>query len=226
MIKSAFICLMTSIALLLFCQSPLAAIQGRVDIGPALINLDVLQSGKTIESRTLAAIRGDATVIITDGLFVKPSFTLGTRKAKLATGSLALGYCIPIQEKLMLMPQFGYTWTYLHIDIDIDLLGLSGVRERFRSRGPFVGFDFTYKLTDCLTLMGGYQYIWSRTHTVIKKITDDISHSSGPYYTLGLEYRITPQWSFSIGAGYNISLSREKHGLRGKGLKAGIGYYF
>lgn len=226
MIKTKFNFLLAFLTLITLYASSSMALQGRVDIGPAWVGLDVLESGKTIESRQLLAVKGDATLLIKDGIFIKPSFLLGSHKAQLAAGSIAIGQALPIKDCFILFPQIGYTWTYLHIDIDIELLGLSGLRERFRSRGPYIGLDLSYKLTDKLTLVGTYQYAWSRTHTVIKPIVSSTSHSSGSNYAIGLDYSLNPNWSISLGLGYNISLSREKHGLRGKGAKLGLAYYF
>jgi long-subunit fatty acid transport protein len=79
-------------------------------------------------------------------------------------------------------------------------------------------------------VMATYQYAWSRTHTKLthehNKLVSEKSHSCGPNYTLGVEYYVDDHWAINCGIGYNISLSKEKHGLRGKGAKLGVAYYF
>ena len=61
---------------------------------------------------------------------------------------------------------------------------------------------------------------------VLGTIVNDKSHSDGPNYSLGIDYSLSKHWSVMLGFGYNITLSKEKHGIRGKGAKLGLSYYF
>lgn len=218
--RLAMLCLSLSVG------SAFGEIHGRVDIGPALIDIDILESGKTKETLHMKGVKGDATIFVYEGLCIKPGFIWGSSHGELTGASIAIGYYIPIIEKLKIVPNVGITWSYLHTRIDFEEMGLSNLKERFRSESPFIGMDICYSITDKLTLMGVYQYAWCHTHTKIKPIVSETSHSCGPNYALSLDYSLTKNWSITAGIGYNITLSKEKHGLRGKGAKLGVAYYF
>lgn len=209
-----------------FLSSTYGVLHGRVDVGPALIDIDVLESGKTTETLHMKGVKGDMTLLVYEGLCIKPGFIWGQGHGQLSSGTLAVGYYIPITKKLKILPHVGVTWSYLHTRVDFEELGLFDLKERFRSSSPFIGMEICYSLTDRLTLMGLYQYAWSHTHTKIKPIVSDKSHSCGPNYAISLDYSLNKHWSVNVGLGYNITLSKEKHGLRGKGAKLGVAYYF
>jgi hypothetical protein len=201
---------------------------GRIDIGAALIDIDVLKSGKTTETLHMTGVKGDATILVYQGLCIKPGFlwASGSGYGEITSGTLAVGYYIPVIEKLKILPHAGVTWGYLSTYVDFKELNLFHLKERFRSSSPFIGIEICYSLTEKWTLTGLYQYAWSRTHTKIKPIVSETSHSCGPNYALGLDYSLNRHWSLTFGVGYNITLSKEKHGLRAKGAKVGIAYYF
>lgn len=203
--------------------------KGKVDAGPTFVKIDVLESGKTVDKLYLTCVKADAVLMITKGIAIKPGFILGTgHDGRLATFTIGVGHGLPIGERLILMPSVGVAWTYLRTKIDIELpfIGSERFKEKFHSTSPFVSLEFSYRLTEKLYMHGMYQYAWSRTHTVIKPLVSDKSHSCGPNYALGLDYSLTPNWSITAGAGYNITLSKEKHGLRGMGARLGAAYYF
>lgn len=217
--------------LILLCgyQTVEAKCCGKVDIGPAYIELDILQSGKTIETRRVWVVRGDSTILVWGGYFLKPGFMWGdNHTTKFTAGSIGAGHCFPIGDRLVLMPSVGVAFTYLKVEVDLDLgpFVIEDITEKFHSTSPYIAMEFTYKLNDCWTLMGMYQYAWSKTHTTIGDFEEQKSHSCGPNYSLGIDYSINKCWSVTFGVGYNITLSHEKHGLRGKGAKLGLAYYF
>lgn len=214
------------LALSLFFFSSLPALCGRVDVGPAWLDIDILTSGKTTKTLHMLGVKGDATLLVYEGLCIKPSFIWGSNGGGLTSGTIAVGYYIPLTSKFKILPNVGVTWSYLHTKVDFEPLQMHGLKERFRSSSPFIGMEICYSITDRLTLMGIYQYAWSHTHTKIKPVVSDTSHSCGPNYAVALDYSLNKSWSVSCGAGYNITLSKEKHGLRGKGVKVGAAYYF
>jgi len=137
-----------------------------------------------------------------------------------------VGYYLPLFKKFCILPYVGITYSYLSTRVDFEELQLFHLKERFRSSSPLIGFDFSFTINEKWSLLGTYQYAWSQTDTKIKPIVNDRSHSDGPNYSLGIEYSINKNWAVNFGVGYNITLSKEKHGLRGKGAKLGIAYYF
>ena len=201
-------------------------LKGRVDLAPVLLDVDLLKSGKTEKTLHMKGVKGDLTLQLYKGVFIKPTAIYAEGKGKIVTGSVALGHYTPLHSKFVIFPEIGMAWSYLRTTIDIEPFGLFGLKERFRSSSPFVGVEAYYYMTEKLSLMALYQYAWSRTHTKIQPIVSEHSHTCGPNYALMLDYKFAPHWSATLGAGYNITLSKEKHGLRGKGVKAGLAYAF
>jgi hypothetical protein len=203
-----------------------AEIHGKIDMGPTILDIDILESGKTVETLHMKGIKGDATILVYQGLCIKTGFIWGRGHGQLAAGSIAVGYYLPIIENLKILPSVGMAWSNLHTRVDFEQFGLFDLRERFRSSSPFIALEVCYTFAKKWTVIGLYQYAWSRTHTKIGHIISNKSHSDGPNYALGIDYSLNEQWSVSFGVGYNITLSHEKHGIRGKGAKLGLAYYF
>lgn len=206
-------------------------LRGKIDVGPTLMDIDILESGKTIETLHMKGAKADATLLIYEGNCIKPSIIWGKGHGELLAGSVAYGYYLPITKWFKILPNVGMAWSYLRTTVDFEELQFFDLKERFRSRSPFIGLDICISLSEKWTLMGTYQYAWCRTHTKIGShltgtLVSDKSHSDGPNYSLGLDYSINKHWSLIFGVGYNITLSHEKHGLRGKGAKIGLAYYF
>ncbi len=243
-------CLMTRFLTTVFCWisfSVYGKCCGKIDVGPAWVEIDILKSGKTEKTLDMPGIKGDATILLYQGFCVKPGFLWAQKgRAEVASGTIGVGYCLPVGycfpllEKLTIVPNIGVTWSYLRAHLDVEVpappeavqafgisqIKIEDVRERFRSTSGFVGLEFCYSLTEKWTLIGVYQYAWSRTHTKLTELGTFKSHSCGPNYALGVDYSLNRHWSITLGVGYNITLSKEKHGLRGKGAKLGVAYYF
>lgn len=214
--------------LLCFCLSNQllqAHLKGKIDIGATYVHVDFLESGKKTDSKNMKGVKGDLTLLVYKALYVKPGFILAWDRGKLAS-SVAVGSYIPLKDYLKVLPHVGMTFGYLSTKIDNELIGLKNKKERFRSVGPFIGFEVCLTLAKKWTFTAIYQYAWSRTHTKIKSFLSSKDHSSGSNYSFGLEYALNDQWAINGGVGYNQSLSDEKHGIRAKGGKIGLGYYF
>lgn len=226
-----FIIYLASLLFCFSCHAFFEEIKGKIDVGPTLLNIDVLESGKTVETLHMVGAKADATVLIYQGLYIKPGVLWGTRDGKLWSGGISVGYYLPITKCFKIMPNVGMGWSYLHFGLDMEELQLFHLTERFRGSSPYIGMEFSYSITEKWTLMGVYQYAWSKTQTKIRShelgtIVNEKSHSCGPNYSLGIEYGFNDQWAVNLGVGYNITLSKEKHGIRGKGIKLGLAYYF
>lgn len=221
--------LLTLFLLLSFTQA-MAEIKGRADLGAVYAEVDILESGKTIETLHMKGAKFDSTIVLYQGYTVKASALWCEEHGGLTSGTLAVGYMVPIGQRWKFLPNVGMNWSYLHTTVEFKDFGLqlgrTHFKERFRSDTPFIGLDIGFAITDDLTLIAMYQYGWARTHTKIRTIASQKSHSCGPNYALALDYSIAEHWSLSLAGSYNITLSKEKHGLRGKGLKLGVAYYF
>ena len=195
-----------------------AGCDARVDIGPAFASIDMLESGKTVRTYNLGAIKGDAAVVY-QGFAIKPSFLYADGKANLTSGSVGLGFCIPVIEDVYVTPSYGFTETRFKSKI-----------EKFTSHGQYVALDVSWSFIKGWRVYGMAQWCWSRVHTTLYfPFGTNIllkSHCKGPNYAIALEHDISDQFSVSLAAGYNTSLSKEKHGLRGKGVKLGLVYWW
>jgi hypothetical protein len=230
----------------LFC-SALFADEGneccaKIDIGPAYARVDELLSGVTQKTYNLGGIKADGTFQVYKplGLVIKPSILAVGGDARLFAGSLGLGVCIPLCErKVFITPYFGATYTYFHgkTNVDIPLPDFSALhlhpKEKFHSIGPFVAIDATWTFIKDWRLGLQYQYSWSTVRTTIDfKEPFNLfnlcqrSHTQGSSIGGYIEHDLNAHWSINLGAAYNVSLTKEKHGLRGAGVKLGLAYWF
>lgn len=228
MIKFLFIFIFTF--LLVQTYDLQAETQGKLDVGPAFLHIDILESGRTVKRMDMWAIRSDFSYFLHKGLYIKPIVLYGNggaAKGGIFSGSLGFGYYIPLREKLAIAPSVGVTYSHLWTKIDFEPLQLIGLREKFRSWAPYLGLDLYFNFRpDCRVCVGA-QYAWAWTKTSIQKLVkNDKSHSQGFAYSILLEYDLNSKWSINFGAAYNLTLTKEKHGLRGTGIKAGLVRWF
>lgn len=226
---------LASLLLLTICRNPLFSeitflsdVKGRADIGPAYVHIDVLENGRTTHKMDLGAVKADSTIVLYKGFCIKPSILYGFGHGYVFSPSLGAGFVFPVCKNLYITPLVGYGYTYLRTKLDLKtpFFTLHHVREKFRSRSPYVGVDISYDFCDCWRICGSYQYLWSRTHTTIGHLISDNSHTQGSSFALMIERDLDKNWSCNIGGAYNSSLSKEKHGLRGYGFKLGIARWF
>jgi hypothetical protein len=205
-----------------------ADVCAKVDFAPAYVRVDVLESNETVKRMEMGAVRSDATItLIKDmGWVIKPTILYANGQGELLCTGVGIGHCTPITEWLMLTPSIGCLYTHLSTYIDIPTYGLKHQKEIFNSASPYLCLEATFTLRPGTRLCVSYQYAWSHTHTKIGKIVSSNSHADGPSYAAMLEYDIHEKWSLQLGAAYNISLSKEKHGLRGMGVKLGAARWF
>lgn len=207
-----------------------AETKGKLDVGPAFLHIDILESGHTVKRMDMWGVRADFSYFLYKGLYIKPIILYGNggaAKGGLFSGSLGLGYYIPLREKLAIAPSAGVTYSHLWTKIDFEPLQLTNLREKFKSWAPYIGLDLYFNFRPDWRVCLGAQYAWSWTKTSIQRLVkNDKSHSEGFSYSILLEHDLNNQWSLNIGAAYNLSLTKEKHGLRGTGIKAGVVRWF
>ncbi len=223
-------CLKKCLLLACFFICPFASLfstAGKIDLAPTFLHLDVLESGKTVNKMDMAGGKLDIAYSIYKGLILKPSALLAiSDDGNLATISFGIGYYFPVTEKISVSPTVGYGYNYISTYIDLVDFGLKDLKETFHSYGPYVGVELYYKIKEDFRVVGSIQYSWSRTHTLIEHLVNSKDHSQGFNYALMVEKDLTKNFSTNIGIGYNLSLSKEKHGLRGYGVKWGFVYWF
>ena len=226
-------------------QNAEAQCSAKVDLGLAYVHLDNLLSGRTIHSADLAAIRADVNVRLFKGLIIKPTVLYGASapfkvdsEDSLFAATIAVGHCIPFcNDKLILQPNVGWTYTRMKTVFNSSTtqfippigpveVNFSGVKQSFRSNGPAVGLEVYYSFTPCFRTCVAFQYIWSKTNSELQGQFSDSSHTQGPSYSAMLEYDINEWWSVNIAGAYNVSLTKEKHGLRAAGAKVGLARWF
>jgi len=214
-----------------------ATLCGKIDVGPTYAHIDVLESNRTVRRMDLPAIKGDATLVFYEGWCFKPSILYGKNEGELLSTGLGFGRCIPINDCFLILPSIGVTYTQLlsSFNLKTEIEGypkpiITEMRERLRSVAPYVGLYFSYKFAACWKVNGYIQYAYSRAHTRVKSKKAPKfhktykNHSTGPNIGLQLERIINECWSINLGAAYNRTLSKERHGLRGHGMKIGFVY--
>jgi hypothetical protein len=218
---------MAILSILSFVKDSLYAdVKGKLDLGPTYAHIDILESGHTVRTMDLPAIKGEANINFYKGFCLKPNFLYGSNKGYLFNAGIGLGYFIPLDDHISITPSVGWSFTDLRTTINLPIFNLRHLKERFRSNSPYIGVEVTYRFSPCLRATAAYQYAWSRTHTIIKHLASTHSHTEGPNYSFMVERDINSKWSVYIGGAYNISLTKEKHGLRAYGAKIGIVRWF
>lgn len=210
-------------------MSLLAECTSKIELSPAYVHLDILESGHTLSSKDLFAIRADGSFRILDGLCLKASMLASCNPTDLVTGSFGLGHYTPITDTLCVTPSAGFTFTYLRATVEYEVPFLPeklAFKEHFHSAAPYLALDISWTFCPKWRICGSYQYSWSHTNVTIEHQGKEKSHTQGPTYGLVLERDINDCLSVSIGGAYNISLSKEKHGLRGAGAKVGLAYWY
>lgn len=205
---------------------------GKVEVAPAYLHLDIIEGNHTRSQLDMAAIRSDAVVIIGEGWNVRPNIMWGKNGGEFFTTGIGFGRCIPFREKFIFTPLVGVTYSQLLTSLRLTFpdIGTLTWNERFEATAPWVGLEACYIITPCWRLTGQAQYAWSRSHTVIKhngtEIVNAHDDSQGPNFGLLLEHDLNKNWSVNVGMGWNLSLSRDKNGIRGRGTKVGLVRWF
>lgn len=203
-----------------------AACSSKIDAGPAWVHIDVLESNHTIKKIDMPAIKADSTFLLWKGICLKPAFLYGRiNDSETFSGSCGLGHYIPITSTFSITPCIGCTYTQFKTTLDLNPFFLD-VKERFRSVSPYASLEASYCFMPGWRVCGIFQYVISRTHTTIKGFGTTKSHPKGPNYALVLEHDINANWSINIAGAYNISLTKEKHGLRAYGARIAAAYWF
>lgn len=200
--------------------------KGKIDVAPAFVHLDILNFGKTVKTMDMPAVKADSNYLIYKGLCVKPSVLYGSNRGYLLTTSLGLGYAIPY-KRWCFTPSVGVYYTQVKTKIPIEFFGFKiKAKEKFGSWSSYLALEIFYKIAKNWRAGFQFQYAWSRSHTTIEGFGSDKSNAKGPSYAVILERDFCDHWSLNLGAAYNISLTREKHGLRGYGMKLGLARWF
>ncbi len=198
----------------------------RVDVGPAFASIDMLESGKTVRTRDIWGVRADGTFLIYKGFCIKPAILLADGDANLNIYSIGIGFCFPVCKTLTLTPSYGYSHTDYQSRISFPEFGLNHLKEKFHSNGQYIALDGCWTFIPGCRVYLGAQWAWSVVRTTVKPLFKSRQHCKGPNYAGCLEYDLTPNWSINVAGAYNLSLSKEKHGLRGKGAKVGLVYWY
>lgn len=214
-----------------------AKVRGRAEIAPLYMHIDVIQDGQTNQRIDMYGTRTDATILPFEGkgICLKPFYFGGWGNgSNLQSYGLGLGHYTPLNDRLTLIPLVGVGRSHLHTHLDVPQLSLYNLKERFRSYSFNIGTEVVYKLNKCLYFTLVYQYAWARTKTFIgtpaqfQAFVPPVTRgeSAGSNFAVLLDYYIKECLAISAGYGQNNSLSKERHGLKGMGVKLGIAYLF
>jgi hypothetical protein len=223
---------LTSFTLSLCMRGSLCAeCRGKLDISSAYVHIDVLESNVTVHRMNVPAFKSDLSWNIFQGITLKPTVLYGSNKGnkdKIFQVGSGLGLFLPIHSLISLTPIAGVNWGYVRTAFNTPVAPFETIKiiEKFRSISPYIALETTLNICQSLRLSGSVQYSWSRTDTVIKHIGKQKSHSEGFSYSGQIESDLNPCTSLNLGGTYNVSLTKEKHGFRIWGVKAGVVYWF
>lgn len=211
---------------------------GKLDLSVVGVHVDFLESNKTIHSMDVPGCKFDVAYRIWSGLMIRPTFLYGHGKGKdeLIQGGVGLGFCFPIyNEQLYITPLVGFTagrvQTVVKIPFALPAPVELSITEKFRSYSPYLALEGSYHFTSRFRIVANVQYTWSWTKTTFTPFISQVfepvhSRSEGFTYAGLIEYDLNDHWSINAGAAYNLSLTKEKHGLRLWGGKVGLAYWF
>lgn len=218
------------LASFLFVKNRLSAdCSGKLDAGPAFLHVDVLESGRTIKKINMPAVKADGFLFVWNGVCLKPTFLYAKQSSsEVISGGCGIGHYFPLGEKCSFTPSVGCNFTQFKTTIHYFPIPqyLLHLKEKFHSISPYAALDASYCFLKGWRLIGSYQYVWSRTHTTIKGFESTKSSPKGSNYSLAIEKDLNDSWSVNLGAAYNTSLTKEKHGLRGYGMRLAFAYWF
>ncbi len=202
---------------------------GKIEIAPAYIHVDVIESRNTVKELDMAGARLDLSFVFGKGWTIRPNVIYGKEKdGELISASIGFGRCIPLGERWVLTPLAGVGYTTLGTSIHVDFgeMGEAKFKERFEGYAPYLGLEVYYRIASDIRIIVNGQYAWSHSKTRVKHLFTSKSHAQGPSYGALLEYDLNSCWSVNIGGAYNESYSKEKDGLRARGLKLGLAHWF
>lgn len=221
--------------LLLTATSVFAKVQGKVDVGPVWLNVDMLHHNKPVNELDMKGARADGFLVVYSGFFLKPFVMAATGNGDLFSGGMSAGFYFPV-GKWGILPQAG--WSYTHLDTGVDILldhpnlpqpMLLNADQTFEAHTPSLGLDVTFHPVEQWLFAVGVQYGWSQGCTVTKTPLGEAKYeaeSRGFNYTAQMDYYFRKNWSANLGFAYNTSKSRERHGMKGHGIRLGFGHTF
>lgn len=209
---------------------------GKVEVSAIYAHVDFLESNKTIHRMDVPGFKADLNWKVWSGFVLKPTFLYGhgNHKNEIMQAGAGIGFCWPVCSQLYITPIAGFNWARLKTTLDIDNPFIPSTKlkltEKFRSYSPYIAIEVSYTLCTCFRVVGNVQYSWSKTKTTLNPAIDpdfkENSHSEGFTYSGMAEYDLNDHWSINVGGAYNVSLTKEKHGLRIWGGKLGLAYWF
>lgn len=199
----------------------------KIDGGPVYMHLDFLTLGKVTKTMNMGGFRFDLNIRPVGGLVVKPVILYGkSKKSYVKGGNISVGHLIPIGTKILLLPSVGWNYSKIQSPVDMPSFPKEVYPEIFRSNGPLAGLDVYFNFAKNWRICASVQYIWSKTQMNIGSLFETHSKSKGPSWGIMIEKDFCESWSVNLGAAYNVSLSKELHGVRGAGVKLGIAKWF
>lgn len=216
----------------------LAQPKGKIDVGATALEVQVLLSGKKVETTHYYGINSTATIAplcglcgcdsLLDGIVLKPR-VLGAwnHDDYIWNTALGIGYYIPVGD-FSITPVIGEFYGELSTHAPEVAFG-PDVHQHSKSYGTYIGIDLSYTWCDWLFSIA-YQYGWTHTKTTYE-LPGPYSgpfkeHSSGSSIAGQIDYYITDNWSVNLAAAYNEALTHEKHGYKIYGVRLGMGYTF
>lgn len=205
----------------------------KLDVAPAYAYMDVLEKGRTTKNLDMFGGRADLSVVMDWGLYLRFNVMSNAYDGLLHQAGAVCGFWLPLHNYIYIAPIAGINYSYFRTLVPIRQLSFicpkdELFRQQYRNRCPFIGFELLLDNYTGWRCGFTYNFAWCRSLVTITSIglRKEKSESKGPLYALFIERDLNCSWTLSLGAGYNVALSHEKHGLRSCGAKLGLSYWF
>lgn len=212
-------------------------LKGKADVGFTAAHIEMLEAGHKVRDIPAYGWSGNATLFFMDnfclphcfdGLCFKPSFVYldgDHGRCDLWNVGFGLGYYFPVTSWLSITPKGGITFGELDTIVDLELFG--NIKQQLQSHTPYVGVDIGACYRKCWLFSFGYQWGWARTKTTMSALGYQAkTESTGPTYSVMVDYYISPCVSLNVAGSYNLSRDKEKYGVKVYGGRIGFGYTF
>lgn len=195
-----------------FCFSA-TKLPANITLGPNFYSIQVEDNGQKVEDRTMWGARVDYRFDICYGFLFKSTLSydlaFDEKNENLLIADNKLGYMHPISSRLMVQPHVGVLTYLLRLSVDVPFMGITGLKEEFKSYCPYGGVEAFYKVSKEICV--GVNYAFGITYTRTELHNEVISKNNAQTHLFSAvaEYCCPRGLAYSVHGLCNYSQSQE-----------------